>query len=138
MFVEVIPSLIAEILAEAARAHPLEACGLLIGAGMRVERIVPAANDADNPLAGFEVDSVTLLQAHREARAAGQKVIGSYHSHPNGRSEPSPVDAARVNGVGEIWLIAANGVVRGFLSGDAGFDPVDIREDQPDGGPLAS
>ena len=138
MFVEVIPGLIAEILAEAARAHPQEACGLLMGTGSRVELIVPAANIAADPLTGFEVDPATLLRTHRNARVAGQAVIGSYHSHPNGRSEPSPVDAARVNGVGEIWLIAANGVVRGFLSGDAGFEPVDIREDQGDGGPLAS
>jgi proteasome lid subunit RPN8/RPN11 len=138
MAVEIFTGGLAEILAEAARAHPLEACGLLIGAGLRVERIVRAANVATNPLVGFEVDPVTLLQAHRGARASGRAIIGSYHSHPNGRSEPSAVDAVRVNRAGELWLIAANGVVRGFLSSEAGFEPVDIVGVQGAGSPLAS
>lgn len=128
MFVEMGPGLTAEILAAAARAHPQEACGLVIGTGSRVEKVVHAQNVAADPLTGFEVDPATLLRAHREARASGWAVIGSYHSHPNGRPEPSAVDAARTNRAGEIWLIAANGSVRAFRSREVGFEAVQIVE----------
>ena len=128
MSVETFTGVIAEILAAAERAHPHEACGLLIGTGSRVEMIVPAANVATDPLTGFEVDPATLLRAHREARASGWAVIGSYHSHPNGRTGPSAVDAARINRAGEIWLIAANGSVRAFRSREAGFEAVQLVE----------
>jgi desampylase len=37
--------------------------------------------------------------------------IGHYHSHPNGRAEPSPRDAARATDNGQIWFIIANDAV---------------------------
>ena len=55
----------------------------------------------------FEIDPAVLLRTHREARGAGQQVIGHYHSHPNGRAEPSKRDAARAVENGQLWLIIA-------------------------------
>ncbi len=35
-----------------------------------------------------------LFQLMREIRAAGLEMLGIYHSHPNGKNEPSPRDIA--------------------------------------------
>jgi proteasome lid subunit RPN8/RPN11 len=65
---------------------------------------------------GFEIDPVKPCCApHRNVRAQGRHVIGHYHSHPNGRAEPSrPRDAARAVENGQIWLIIANDSVAGL------------------------
>lgn len=126
MGAEIFTGGIAEIVAQAAREHPREACGLLIGRGMRIERLVPAANVAADPLTRFEVDPATLLRAHREAREAGGMVIGCYHSHPNGRQTPSAIDARAIVSDGEIWLIAADGEVRAFVSEAGQLTPIGL------------
>ena len=100
----------------------------MIGEGRRIDAIVPTTNVAANPLTAFEVDPASLLRTHRAAREAGQAVIGSYHSHPNGHPLPSARDTARANGSGEIWLIAAQGGVRAFVSYATGFQSVDLRD----------
>ena len=75
-------------------AESNEVCGLLLGAGRRIDAILPAANVASDPSRHFELDPVTLIAAHRAARAGGPAVIGHYHSHPSGVAAPSPTDAA--------------------------------------------
>lgn len=103
------------ILAHAAAALPDEACGIVIGAAGRIDTAIPAINVAADPATGFEIDPAVLLRVHRETRAAGRKIAGWYHSHPNGVGEPSPRDAARAGEDagerGRLWLIAAGGVV---------------------------
>ncbi len=94
---------------EAARAHPQECCGLLIGTrdagGVTVATVIAAANIATEPARRFEVDPKTLIAAHKAARAAGREVIGHYHSHPGGGAVPSAHDRARAINEGEVWLI---------------------------------
>ena len=97
------------IAAAAAAAFPEECCGILVGErdgdAVSISRIVASANVADRPESWFEVDPTTLFQAHKGARAAGETVIGHYHSHPRGAAVPSAHDLARAYGEGEIWLI---------------------------------
>ena len=106
-------SAVTAIVEHAAAALPDEACGIVVGAGGRIERAIPAANVAVTPATAFEIDPAALLRAHREARAAGTTVLGWYHSHPNGAAGPSPTDAARAanDETGRVWLIAAAGAV---------------------------
>ena len=106
------PSLRADINIQAAQAWPRECCGLLIGcrggADILVRRVVAAPNVAEDPARRFEVDPATLLAAHRAARAAGEEILGPYHSHPDGPARPSATDMARARDAaapGEIWLI---------------------------------
>ncbi|MCH2486578.1 MAG: M67 family metallopeptidase, partial [Erythrobacter sp.] len=80
---------IAHMLAEAERAHPHEACGLLLGQGERITAIRPAANVHPEPARFFEIDPQALIDAHRAARDGDLQVLGYYHSHPNGLAEPS-------------------------------------------------
>lgn len=92
-----------------------EVCGLLLGAPGHVERAVAAPNGAADRRRRFEVDPATLLATHREARGTGIAVVGCYHSHPGGRAEPSPTDAASADQPGWLWLIVAGGEIGAFI-----------------------
>jgi proteasome lid subunit RPN8/RPN11 len=112
-----IASGVADSLREAAAAAaPNEACGLLIGQSGRIEAAVPSRNVAAHPERSFEIDPATLLRTHREVRASGRRVIGHYHSHPDGDAAPSARDAARAVEDGQLWLIIASDEVRAFAS----------------------
>jgi desampylase len=107
MEIEVTSGTMATLLEEARRAHPRECCGLLLGKAHRVALAQPAANVHPAPTSHFEIDP----KAHRAARAGGLELLGYYHSHPNGRAEPSATDRAMASGDGRIWAIVADGNV---------------------------
>jgi proteasome lid subunit RPN8/RPN11 len=104
-----------ETLRAAARAaHPRECCGLLTGQPGLIEAVVPAANVSPHPETSFEIDPAILLQTHRAARGQQRRVLGHYHSHPDGSAQPSIRDAARAIDNGQIWLIIAGDAVKGW------------------------
>jgi desampylase len=111
MEIEVTSGTKATLLEEAARAHPRECCGLLLGRGNHVALAQPAANVHPEPERHFEIDPKALIAAHRAARAGGLELLGYYHSHPNGHAEPSASDRAAASGDGRIWAIVAAGDV---------------------------
>lgn len=86
-------ALVDALVAEAVAASPREACGLLVGHGHVVHRIVPARNLDASP-ARYTIDPADHFAALRDARRDGLGVIGAYHSHPAGPPEPSPSDTA--------------------------------------------
>ena len=97
-----------EAMLQAARsAAPEECCGLLIGQGNRVTRLVPAANVHETPSRFFTIDPAVQFSTLRELRAAGgeEAVIGHYHSHPNGPAEPSARDLAEANDPEALWIV---------------------------------
>lgn len=109
MIVQIASHVRRQILAHADAEHPREACGLLLGQAARITEARATRNVAADPETSFEIDPAQLLAAHRGARGAGLRVLGHYHSHPNGHAEPSRRDAARALENGQIWLIAASG-----------------------------
>lgn len=132
----------AQLYAEAAKAWPEECCGLLYGRANRIERIVPTSNVAAMPHRHFEIDPVALIAAHKVERKAAeqgsagqtdtQRLIGFYHSHPDGLCAPSAEDARQAAPDGRIWLIVAGddiGVWRAEESGavHGRFAPLDLR-----------
>jgi proteasome lid subunit RPN8/RPN11 len=131
----------AELAALGEAAWPREACALLVGdAGLRVSEIVPAANVSTDPEREFELDPAVHIATLRRLREAGgtNSIIGHWHSHPNGRDEPSAKDAAMVSDPGLVWLITAvhDGralPVRAFQAVVAGagfgFTPLMIEQD---------
>lgn len=123
--------LIADLLARAAQAAPLECCGLLLGHGWQVAQAVPAANVAADPARHFEIDPQALIDAHRRARAGGPQVLGHYHSHPTGIARPSATDRAQAAGDGAIWAIVGGNAVTFWRDDGAGFTPLPIA---PGGG----
>lgn len=91
-------------------AWPREACALLVGdRNLRVSEIVPAANISTDPEREFELDPAVHIATLRRLREQGgtNLIIGHWHSHPNGRDEPSAQDAAMVTDTGLVWLITA-------------------------------
>jgi proteasome lid subunit RPN8/RPN11 len=125
MDLELTSGALATLLEEATKAHPRECCGLLLGRGARIKRAVPAANVHPDPQRHFEIDPAALIAAHRAARSGGPQVLGYYHSHPNGRAEPSATDRAMASGDGLIWAIVAGGVVTLWRDQNGtGFSPL--------------
>jgi proteasome lid subunit RPN8/RPN11 len=115
------------MIAEAARAHPAEACGLLLGERSRgqerITAITPTANVAADPARHFEIDPAALIAAHRAERLAeGPVLLGWYHSHPSGDATPSAADQASAPRDGRLWAIVAAGTVRLWRDAAAGFE----------------
>jgi len=81
----------AEMIGHAYDGYPLEACGLLIGRGDKVERFVPCTNEAASARV-YTIPAKELLRADREADDAGQSIIGVFHSHTHSEPYPSPTD----------------------------------------------
>lgn len=106
------PPVLEAIVAAAEASYPDEACGLLVGrwsaAGdCRLRRAVPSANLAPDPSAAFEIDPALRLDLQRRLRGGGQRVVGLYHSHPDGPARPSARDLARAWEPGLLWLVAS-------------------------------
>lgn len=109
----------ASIAGAAEAAWPSEGCGLLIGKGRRVvtvTRVMPAEN-----LLGaegrdrFELDPAVRFAAERAVRGTEWRVVGHWHSHPDGSASPSATDLAQAWEPELIWLIvgtAADGAGR--------------------------
>ena len=97
-----------QIAREARAAFPRECCGLIEGmhegSALRVAALHPTRNiSEDNDR--FEIDPADHFRTLRAVRSNGRAIIGCYHSHPNGRAEPSARDGDSEDGF--LWLIAA-------------------------------
>ena len=114
-------------IADAAEAaYPEEACGLLVGRDRpgghwRVGQIAPSRNRAADRRHAFEVDPGLRIGLERALRGTDQRVIGHYHSHPDGPARPSATDLAKVHEPDLVWLIVA--VVAGQASQTLAFVP---------------
>jgi len=97
------------IAAAAEAAFPGEGCGLLAGHGataVQITRVVPAANlCAGERNDRFELDPRARLVLQRTLRGTTERLVGHWHSHPNGHAEPSAEDVARAEEPDLIWLI---------------------------------
>ncbi|WP_116092214.1 M67 family metallopeptidase [Sphingomonas crusticola] len=115
MEVRIASDVMAQLLAEAAATPSVEICGLLFGTEDCIQRAEPAANVAPDPHRSFELDPAALFSALRAARSGRPLPIGYYHSHPNGRPEPSARDLAAAE-PGAYWLILGGGEARLWLA----------------------
>lgn len=129
-----------QMILSADQHHPMECCGLLLGQIItpnsvahkndndgneallsdniankpnfyNITHIKHVQNIAQNKSKFFEMDPATLIAAHKEARLNGPKILGYYHSHPNGLAQPSAHDAQTAAEDGKIWMIIANGQI---------------------------
>lgn len=93
---------------EAKKAFPREACGILVGkkGEEAITGAVPSPNRARSGNE-FLIDPGVQLKTQRETRARGLSVIGIYHSHPSGESDPSIADKKGPSSPGLFWLITA-------------------------------
>lgn len=106
------------ILDEAGAAFPGECCGLVEGIRGDGAFQVAALHSARNLAAmsdRFEIAPEDHIRAFKAARASGRALIGCYHSHPNGRTEPSAIDKEGAGEENFLWLIAAGGTLGAFV-----------------------
>jgi desampylase len=104
MEIAISPVLLQMIRAEADASPGHEICGLLFGTDHRIEALQKVTNVARRTEDTFELDPAALIAAHRAQRAGGARIIGCYHSHPNGRADPSDRDRDAAE-PGSLWLI---------------------------------
>jgi len=129
MLVKIGREILDNLLYAAAAAPDREICGLLFGADGGVDRAEPVDNVAENPSDSFEIDPRALFAAFRAERAGGPRLIGHYHSHPNGSAEPSARDLAAAE-PGKYWLIIGDGTARLWLAEESGFTEVQMIVNQ--------
>lgn len=83
----------------AAATYPEECCGFLLGSllgddgGARVARVLAVDNQRqDSRHNRYVIHPETVLEAQKQARAAGLDIVGYYHSHPDHPAVPSEFD----------------------------------------------
>ena len=88
-----------------------EICGVLAGeygdSESHVAEVYPVENAADTPQIRYAMDPEEQLAVTEEIEAAGQEVVGFYHSHPAGPTHPSETDADRATWPGYSYAICA-------------------------------
>lgn len=65
---------------------------MLAGCDGIITQIVPATNAGSESATAYEIAPKELFRLVREIRAGGLELMGIYHSHPNGKNEPSARD----------------------------------------------
>lgn len=117
-------SLAARIVRETRAALPGECCGLLLGerngAGFAACALHPAHNLSATP-DRFEIAAEDHFAAQRRARSGHMKVIGCYHSHPDGAARPSQADLAGAGEQDFVWLIAGQDAMAAFVYSGTSF-----------------
>ncbi|ESS12291.1 MAG: putative metal-dependent protease of the PAD1/JAB1 superfamily [uncultured archaeon A07HR60] len=88
-----------------------EICGVLGGTHgdqrSVVESVYQADNAADVPQVRYYIDPEEQFRIVEELEGDGEEVIGFYHSHPAGGSQPSDTDAARATWPDRSYVIVA-------------------------------
>jgi len=79
-------------MADASRDPRVECCGLLAGRDGVITTILRAENAAANPEKNYEIAPQELFALMRRLHEENLDLIAIYHSHPNGKNEPSPTD----------------------------------------------
>ncbi|WP_418282856.1 desampylase [Halorubrum sp. DTA98] len=90
-----------------------EICGVLAGTHGSdgdpsvVTRSYETENVADTPEIRYLIDPAEQLEVIETIEDDGLDVVGFYHSHPTGPTEPSETDAARATWPGYSYVICA-------------------------------
>jgi proteasome lid subunit RPN8/RPN11 len=128
----------ARVLLAASRAFPNECCGLIEGTdaddGWRTHAIHEAKNIAEDPQRRFLIDPQAQFDLIHRLRETNTRIIGCFHSHPNGDPSPSATDRAEAYESDFLYLIAAGTAamftLKAYLFTDAtGFSPLTISSD---------
>ncbi len=99
------------IVDEAEVAYPGECCGLLVGqsrpAGETEITRAVASRNLGKERDRFEIDPALWVDLTRALRGGPARVVGLYHSHPDGSAQTSAIDLNAAWGEELVWLIVA-------------------------------
>ena len=99
-------SAIDAIVAHAQETAPHECCGLLVGAGDRIDQAIRARNLERGP-ARYRIDPRDHIALMKRLRGSDRDVIGAYHSHPRSSAAPSASDVAEAFYPDFVYLIVS-------------------------------
>lgn len=85
---EYMPADLAKTLSAMARGTHNEICGFILDDWT----LISVRNVAKLPTISFEMSMNAILGAVEMAAASDRKILGTYHSHPGGSTEPSETD----------------------------------------------
>ena len=97
MAIQLSKTLMNDIHAHAASDFPHECCGVMVGTARGDRKSVTALHKAENVHEdGHErrylISPDQFMKIDRDARNAGETIVGIYHSHPNHPAMPSGYD----------------------------------------------
>lgn len=127
MTIEVTSAVLNGLLEEARAAYPHECCGLLFGSEAEIRVHRPTINVHSALATRFEIDPQALIDAHRAMRGGGPRLVGYYHSHPDGPPEPSAIDREMAGEDGMIWAIVGEGRVTLWRAERVRMEPLPYR-----------
>lgn len=97
-----------KILKACEQASPHEACGLLLGEGDgQVTAVIASDNLSITPERNFEIDPALIIKYQKRTRCDGTRIMGHYHSHPEGKAVPSARDQQQNYDASLVWCIVA-------------------------------
>ncbi len=108
--------------AHAEAAYPNECCGVLLGRREGETKVAAEARPLENvhasPRAHYLMRPADLVAEAKQAAARGLRLVGVYHSHPDGGPEFSAEDAANAWPWYSFVVVAVRG---GRVSGAASW-----------------
>ncbi|WP_224334744.1 desampylase [Haloprofundus halobius] len=132
---------------------PREVCGVLVGertggradggsdegdgnadgAPDRVTDVRRVPNVAADPRTRYELDPEVTLSAIESVEAAGDDVVGFYHSHPESRARPSATDRREATWEGYVYLVVspARDELGAWRWTGERFEALDVESAQP-------
>ncbi len=129
----VLPAALRAALLDHAMARPTrEVCGLLGGRGQRAWTLYRVSNGAQNPRVEFAMPAGEQIAVFQAMRRRGERLVGIYHSHPNGPPRPSARDLEEAAYPGVAYLIVSmkrrsRPALRAFVFDGKAFRPLRIR-----------
>jgi [CysO sulfur-carrier protein]-S-L-cysteine hydrolase len=133
---QITAAIVDAIVAHARREAPHECCGLLVGQGNAIERMVPTRNAAATPATRYLVDPEQHFAVIRELRGTAHDIVGAYHSHVSSPAAPSQTDIAQAWTAQFLYVIVslldeARPDVRAFSIDGGNFVSVELITDRP-------
>ncbi len=99
-------SLIDEIVAHARDDLPNECCGM-VGGGDGGARTVYRAENAEASPLRYSIDASEQFRLMQTIEAAGEELVGIYHSHTKSAAYPSQTDVNLAGWPDAVYLIAS-------------------------------
>ena len=93
--------------------YPHECCGALVGdfdevGNHTVKSVIRCSNTrTDSPQSRYQISPAELVRIQREARQAGQDIVGFYHSHPDHPAHWSATDLDEAYWSGYSYVITS-------------------------------
>jgi proteasome lid subunit RPN8/RPN11 len=116
--------------AGAATDPPREVCGVLVGRRGGVDRVTDVRrveNVASNPRVAYELDPAAAVETVEAVEAAGDDVVGFYHSHPESAPVPSETDRREATWTGYVYLVChPDGRLNAFRWTGEAFDELSV------------